>query len=365
MILLIVAHHLIVHGGTFPYSDASASQHMFAALLEAGGKIGVDGFVLISGYFLCTATSVDPRKVVRLLIQMLTYSIAITTMFLILHPSSLNGLAASQIVLHAVFPVGFSVWWFASVYVLLLLLSPILNMAVHAMNIRQYQWLLIGGFVYLSVLPAYFAQEWTRSNLLWFIYLYAIAGYARVHRPKILDHPRIAGLLGIASLALSAGIVVLAALHPPPTSVTRYVVIDARQENPLVLLSAILLFSFFLGLRLGTVTTINTVASAAFGVYLIHDHPYVRAWLWGDVVRPADHYADGTNFYLLAVGTVLAIYVSCTLIDLVRQRLIERPLRHLVDKFPWRSASSARRLTSGQEVTNDGISEEPAPQSQN
>lgn len=68
----------------------------------------------------------------------------------------------------------------------------------------------------------------------------------------------------------------------------------------------------------------NTAAKGALGVYLIHDNPIMRAWLWPHL---AWAYALGPAA-ILAVGVLsgVAAYAMGATIDLARIRLLERPV---------------------------------------
>jgi hypothetical protein len=85
----------------------------------------------------------------------------------------------------------------------------------------------------------------------------------------------------------------------------------------------VLLFAGFLRIRIRPGRLINTVASAMFGVYLIHDHPYVRYFLWLDLFHNMDHIADPLLFFLF-LGEVSVILAACTVIELLRIHLLER-----------------------------------------
>ena len=67
---------------------------------------------------------------------------------------------------------------------------------------------------------------------------------------------------------------------------------------------------------------INTVAGASFGVYLIHDHYYIRESLWTKI----DGAAWIGKWYLLpaCIGMIAVIYAACTLVELARQGIFYR-----------------------------------------
>lgn len=71
--LMIVAHHLAVHGVQHvlepnicyaAYAAGSFLNKVFTCFLLPGGEIGVGLFFMTTGYFLCTANQTSVRKVV-------------------------------------------------------------------------------------------------------------------------------------------------------------------------------------------------------------------------------------------------------------------------------------------------------------
>lgn len=76
----------------------------------------------------------------------------------------------------------------------------------------------------------------------------------------------------------------------------------------------------------------NTAAKGALGVYLIHDNPIMRAWLWPHL---AWAYAlDPVAILAVGVLSGVAVYAMGAAIDLVRMQLLERPgMRWISEKF--------------------------------
>lgn len=58
MILTIMAHHSVVNSGIEFYDVSAFCPKLFAIqCFGFGGKIGIDVFLLITGYFMCTGTA--------------------------------------------------------------------------------------------------------------------------------------------------------------------------------------------------------------------------------------------------------------------------------------------------------------------
>lgn len=82
--LLIVAHHYVVNSGVLEsmYEPPYERQLHLFFLFGMWGKIGINCFVLITGYFMCKS-SITARKFLKLILVVEFYSIVIYTIFVI------------------------------------------------------------------------------------------------------------------------------------------------------------------------------------------------------------------------------------------------------------------------------------------
>lgn len=84
-IIFIIAHHFSVHGGfNFGALDNSGLiifNNMWISLIAQLGKVGVNLFVLISAYFLIDNTRFKAKKILSIILEMLTFSIIIGIAF--------------------------------------------------------------------------------------------------------------------------------------------------------------------------------------------------------------------------------------------------------------------------------------------
>ena len=83
--LMIVAHHYVVNSGLTwggPLDDESFSiNSIFLALFGAWGKTGINCFLMITGYFMCTS-KITLRKFLKLMAQIYLYKLLIYLLFL-------------------------------------------------------------------------------------------------------------------------------------------------------------------------------------------------------------------------------------------------------------------------------------------
>lgn len=68
--LLIVAHHYVVNSGVMDlmYKNPFSANAIFLFIFGMWGKIGINCFVLITGYFMCKRT-ITVRKFLKLLLE--------------------------------------------------------------------------------------------------------------------------------------------------------------------------------------------------------------------------------------------------------------------------------------------------------
>lgn len=100
----------------------------------------------------------------------------------------------------------------------------------------------------------------------------------------------------------------------------------ADSNHIMALVTALCSFMFFKDLKIGYSKLINMIGASTFGVLLIHaNSDIMRQWLWQDILNNVGQY--GTNTMVLhAILSVIAIFVVCILIDMLRMRFVEKIL---------------------------------------
>ena len=84
--LLIIAHHYVVNSGLSSldgplYDDNFSVKSIIMFLFGAWGKTGINCFIMITGYFMCTS-QITAKKYVKLLLEVFLYKIVIYLLFL-------------------------------------------------------------------------------------------------------------------------------------------------------------------------------------------------------------------------------------------------------------------------------------------
>lgn len=324
--LFIVAHHYVVNSGLMDVlqQEPFAFRSLFFYLFGAWGKTGINCFVMITGYFMCKS-QITVKKFLKLLLQIQLYRIIIYIIFAIFgyEALSIKGLVLTLI------PVKTVSDGFTSAFIVFYLFIPFLNILLKNLNEKMHiRLIFLSLFLYtfLGTVPVYFRV--TMNYVSWFIVIYFISSYIRLYPKQIFDNTAFWGIASLLSIIISSlSIFLFLKLGMPPF----YLISDSNKI--LAVITAFCLFMFFKNIKIPYSKTVNTIASASFGVLLIHaNSDAMRQWLWKDVLKNAVVF-NTPNRYLHFVCSVLGIYIFCTIIDLLRQVLLEKPFFNLYDKI--------------------------------
>ena len=312
----------------------------FTSLFAPGGEIGVAIFFMITGYFQIKKNTFSLKKII---LQSFFYGAFCTIVFGIIE--LLGGMAPLYVIknigkfaMKAVFtPITGNVWWFVTSYIIIMLLSPFINRYLNKLNKKGYIitilfiWILWYCMPYLNGAAYY--------PLLRGMLFYVLGAYCRCYTKhpagnidRIIDIVLFVfmWLLSAALFYKIAEYNIIAKVSPEISKLSS--ICSFVNTMAVVPVCAYAIFRFFEALHLGQVNMINTIASATLGVYLIHDSDAGRQCVWNLLARP-DVYYQSAIFPVMAVLTVLAVYISCTAVDLLRIMYIEPKFMNLLDKL--------------------------------
>ena len=328
--MLIVMHHCCIYG---PWHDTQlTSAGILIDCMSVGGKIGVDCYVLITGYYQ-SKSRFKVRSLIRILAQVYFYALIIFVGYcLIIHVPSMN------MTVRSLFPWIMGLNWFVPPYLLLYCISPVINLAIRRLSPRALSGVVIVGFVILSAIPTVAQQSAFADSFIWFTYLYLCGAELRMLKTQrddvrislgkaVLNH-RI--LLSVICLLFVFGYGCVSHLHG--VSEIEYInvaVVYAQSSVPILIL-ALVLFVSILKWDMRYSPLVNIAGKCSFGVYLIHDNPLVReSWALLDPI------ADMARVrYIPAIVIVLCvtIFTICAAIDYMRIKAIETPFMNCLEK---------------------------------
>ncbi len=313
--IMIVAHHYVVNSGLWAvdsplWTNPTTLNSIFLLFFGAWGKTGINCFLMITGYFMCTS-KITLRKFIKLMGQIYLYRLLLYPILLI---AGYETFSAERLV-RIIMPVWGLRENFIGCFVVFWLTIPFLNILVHNMNKRQHELLLILMLTLYTILGSIPSFNVTFNYVVWFGIIYFIASYIRMYPNPIFDRKKLWGYMTLLSVLL----VLL--------SIFRFRYHFVSDCNKLFAVAvAVCSFLWFKNMNIKYSQIINAFGAGTFGVLLIHaNSSAMRTWLWKDTVDAVGHYSlPFGELVLYCIGIVALIFVICNLIDQLRIASIEK-----------------------------------------
>ncbi len=302
--LMVLAVHL--DGASLrlpePMGEISAmtARDWWRLIVESISIIGVNCFVLISGYFGINARW---RSFVNLSATCLFYAVGI---YLAMY--SFGNIEWSW----KSFGESFLIYthtdlWFIPAYLGLFILSPLLNAAIENLSQKRFSTCLLA----FTIFTLYAGWGWggrfnpSGYTIFQLILLYLIGRYIRLYFPK----DKLSGKTCFLIYCLFISLILAQSLWCSLIWTFAY-------NSPFVLGASIAFFLMFRSLHFYSEQT-NLMAVSALSVYLIHKNPIIwillKNWtlsMWNDLTL--------TQFSFVFIFAIIAIYVFCITIDRIR-----------------------------------------------
>lgn len=325
--LLIILHHFYVHGNIIFESSTITIKELIIQWLSMGGKIGVNLFVITTGYFMINS-NFKIKKLLKIIGEVFFYSIG---MFLICEFVLKMDLRLKDSLM-SLFPIIYNNYGFMTSYVLVYIFSNYINKFVKSMNQKENSILLVLLIIIFSILPSMIFAKFQYSYFGWLIIMYLIGAYFRLYIGKIKslsNKTRVVFIIVLLLLSLIS-IYVLDKLYIVLKIDPLYYALPFHQIIPLSI--SILTFRLFCDLKIKNSQFINKIASCTLGIYLIHDNRFFRSTMWTKFVKTST-IAKYPLALLWEIVSVITIFMIGCIIDLIRQYTFEKGYMKLIDKI--------------------------------
>ncbi len=330
--LLIIAHHYVVNSGLTNIdgliaADPLSWRSIFLLIFGAWGKTGINCFVLITGYYMCTS-QITAKKFAKLLLEVMFYRIILAAIFWITRYEQFTVLTFLKLLI----PITVISTGFPNAFIVFYLFIPFLNILIKNLSEKQHLLLLFLCFflyVFLGTLPGFSV---TFNYVSWFCVLYIVSSYLRLYPKRIFTNTKIWLVLSLCFVLVSISSVIACTWLGAMYDKFMPFVFVMDSNCFLAFGTGLSLFLLFKNIHIGQNKLINWVAASTFGVLLIHtNRDTMRQWLWQDILNVTGNYRS--SFLVIhAVLSVLVIFLICTVIDHLRIAFIEAPFFKLWDK---------------------------------
>ena len=315
--LLIVANHFLLFTGVLDNVKPFTINFYIVWLLEAMGYVGVDCYVLISGYFLIQS-KFSWKKVLGLIGEVWFYSVVILVCLIV----TKQVVYSPAQILNAFFPVSTRQYWFMTDYIILYILSPFINIGLQNLSQKQFKKLLLSLLILFSIWDIFPGQQigvQRGYSLYWLIVVYSIGAYIRLYSMGA-EKQRIWKILYIVCIVgMLASKVIISACAQIIPELESYSEIFYSHSSIFVIGSAVALFMLFKDKQNRDTRFerwILKISPLTFGIYLIHMNVNLANVYWGQLKSILD--ANSYRVFLWYVVSTIIVFSISTIVDQIR-----------------------------------------------
>lgn len=304
---LITTIHLFGYSNFLAIEDISFTNYIVVGLISSANIIGTSGFVFITGYFLCeNGIRINVKRIVSFVLQLNFISVVI-----FLAAFALNRSFSITLLMNSFFPILSQHYWYPFNYIVLLLVSPFLNILVNNTTKKGLAGIIIllvsVNCVFLKVNPFYdssvFVGHYSHS-FLWWILLYLTAAYYRRYGVK---HTTLCGAVLFAGCVLFGLLLIVGEKYFP--IIGKF---GLSEDNSVIgwmaTTSSFIMFHQFKP-KVGNkvMRLMKYIVPATFIAYILQEHNSVRNMLWEFV--NVSQYAQMPVFRLIIVTILVFVAI--------------------------------------------------------
>ena len=269
--------------------------------------VGVNCFILISGFFQIKS----PISALNIYFISAFYSV----LLYLLYAYFINDFNFIKLI-KSFFSISKGGLWFIGCYVQFSLLSPLINLALYKSNTKM----LILYCILLSIINlylGYFMQGGVNPrgfNVMHFIFIYVL-GYTLAKIDFKIKSIHLLCIYIICSLILST--LAITVYNFSPDLYQTYIF---AYNNPLIIISSLSFFLFFIKHPIKKIVKINYLAIGSFAIYLIQGNIYIKKYIYQYVGNLSINNEFVLFLYLILLACVIVIL--CALFDiLIRDKI--------------------------------------------
>ena len=272
---------------------------------ESVSIVCVNVFVLISGWF-----GIVPKlnRFCEFLFQIIFYWILIYV--LMVSFGKTQRICGSD-----VFEIlKYDSYWFVRAYLLLYIISPVLNSFVNNSQKNSIELFLFLFYTAQTIFGFIIDNRWFDNGYspLSFMGLYILARYLRTYPCSFFNKKWNVIQLYFFTMIILTFIAFLCSLHSFPYTMRLY-----NYSSPLVIILSVCFFYFFVDFRFSN-KFVNSIAVSCFSVYLLHTHPLLFDQYYLSLVRNLYIAEPRFCFLLYTLILMLLFFAISILIDKIR-----------------------------------------------
>ena len=327
MMIQIIFLHLCDKGGYSVVGPTLPKVHYYIYYLSwLLSRCPVYVFMILAGYFL-VKKDMDKKAVIdrvkKIYVPMLFFSIVISLLGAHFGFWTFADIPKKKMLT----PLLSDSWYFLTGYIILIILSPYLNILVKNLTKKQYRNLLITLFVIFSIWVPFSNLEPLNTFLRTFqvinnnggkslydyVCMYLLGGYLSIHfkdKEKLqFKYLLVFFICGFIQLYLG-------------THFEEYIPIAGYNSNPFSVIQAICLVLFFRRLKFSS-KMINYIATFTLTTYIIHEHYLLKRYYWGKIIYLDTDFFRTYWYPFKIIGICLGVFAFCIVVELIRRGIFK------------------------------------------
>lgn len=312
LMIMIITHHIIAYNFEL-YDKALVMKKSLCTILfciDSMCIMAVNCFFLISGYFMVKFNSL---KMIRLIVDAYFYYLLITLIGLKLNKLTMN----KQTMINIIDPVDN--YWFISVYLMLIILSSILNKYIERMEKKEFlkflasAFLLLGGYGFILNKPQLGLNS--GYSIIAACVLYLIGAGIKKWGKSIEWEKAFIFWLGIT--AINFGLIMLSVFFFQNFKITMRLL---DYSNPLIVIQAVLFLKIFINLKMETNNYINKLSKHSLASYYVNSSNWL-AMSFKDLILPIFSMETAVVMLIPFAGVS---FIFAVIIDSIKCHLFDR-----------------------------------------
>lgn len=325
--VLIVGNHFLLYTGVLDSVKPFTINYYILWLLEAIGYVGVDCYVLISGYFLIMS-KFSWKKVLKLIGEVWFYSVVILICLMV----TKQDIYSKRQIFNALLPVTTRQYWFVTDYIILYILSPFINMGLQNLSQKQFKKLLVilvSVFSIWDIFPGEQIGVQKGYSLYWLIAVYSIGAYIRLYT-SVWGKKTWKILYVFCVISMLESKIIISACAQIIPGLESYSNIFYGHSSLFVIGAAVALFMIFKDKQNKETRVENwilKISSLTFGAYLIHMNANLAKIYWGQLKNNVN--ANSVSVFLIYIISTVVVFSISIGFDSIRN-IGEKQIKKIV-----------------------------------
>ena len=335
-IFLIVSFHASFKGIPAPVANnLNWFNQILYFLFYHFGELGVNLFMLITGFFLVNSRKVHWSKIIKFIIDVYFFSL-ISVLFCII---------MNKYVFHIkdLFPITFSYYWYITGYLIIYILSPFINRFIKCLSHKDFFRFLFILFVILSLIPtlASFITGNTEelgfyNRFTWLLFIYLVGCYLSIyrHQTKIMIYSVKEQLLILLKILITIiSFAIFAYFAKINTGLFSLPVTLFWGPNSIVMFfMSLSIFALFYHLKIPNNKLISVISESTLSVYLLHEHPKFLFILWLNIFSlPSFYYSK--KLFLVILGASLLVILAGVIMHHIKKYTFDKFINCILAKI--------------------------------